>query len=87
MSFYHIRDDHPKARKTYRCDLCGLKIEKGERHTKRTGNSDGDIFSFRMHTVCDDYTDKYWRYDDWECEPCESEFLKELKIWEQEIQP
>jgi len=72
MSYSHLEDTKPKARRPHRCGLCGRSIDKGESHIKRVGVDDGDFISFRMHIYCESLT-KDWDYMDWECHD-ESEF-------------
>jgi len=64
MSWTHISDTKPKARRDYRCELCGLTIPKGIVHVKRVG-ADGELISFRMHVQCDEATRK-WSFEEWE---------------------
>lgn len=48
-----------KARKRYRCCLCGEGIDVGEIHDTRTGVVDGDGFwTMRIHTECHAYEQK-----------------------------
>lgn len=76
MSWTHLEDSTPVARKPHRCYLCNLRIEKGERHTKRTGVNDDGLDSVRMHTACVAITAD-WDEDAWESiDP--SEFRREL---------
>jgi hypothetical protein len=37
MSWPHLSDTTPKARKQYRCDICNEVIEVGEMHVARRG--------------------------------------------------
>lgn len=68
MSWTHLEDRTPKARKVYRCLLCELPIAIGERHVKRCGISEGGHYNFRMHTACEKITaDQLWDEVDWEC--------------------
>ncbi len=78
MSYTHIEDRHIKARKTYRCGLCGHAIEKGEMHIARisVGGDSGGFITFRMHGDCERVT-KGWDEFRWECDD-EWEFKKEL---------
>ena len=66
MSWQHLRDETPAARKPHRCFLCGAEIRVGERHVKRAGISDGGLDTFRMHAACEAET-KDWDETDWEC--------------------
>lgn len=54
------------ARKRYRCWYCAQSIEKGEKHTHRTGVDGGDFWTMRAHPECDDYAAEHWGYDDYE---------------------
>jgi hypothetical protein len=45
---------YPVARKEYRCEWCGEKIPRGQRHLKFTGMWEGDFQNWRMHLECDD---------------------------------
>jgi hypothetical protein len=47
----------PVARKEYRCEWCGEKILKGERHFKYAGIWEGDWQNWRMHGECKDDAD------------------------------
>jgi hypothetical protein len=44
----------PKARKEYRCEYCGQKILKGEKHYKFNGVWEGDFKNWRMHLECEE---------------------------------
>jgi hypothetical protein len=65
MSWTYLSSSHPKARKEYRCGLCGLRIRKGSRHLVISGNMDGEFVSERRHEVCASATDE-WDEMDWE---------------------
>ncbi len=66
MGWEHLSDTTPRARKTYRCFLCGEAIEIGEVHVRRSGVMDNDLISTRMHTECEAATTD-WDETDWEC--------------------
>ena len=66
MSWTHLKDTEPVARKPYRCRLCNEEISVGEKHIARTGIWEGSPVTFRMHPECEKETD-YWDDDDWEC--------------------
>lgn len=76
MSWTHFSDTKPKARKDYRCYLCGLPILKGEEHLVRRGVSEGQLVACRMHEACENLT-RQWDEDDWIYHD-ESEFRSEL---------
>lgn len=40
------------ARKEHRCCECQAPIQKGERHTVCSGKWDGEVSSYRQHTLC-----------------------------------
>lgn len=40
------------GRKEHRCDLCGCRIEKGERHRMQRNLFDGAFYVWREHLVC-----------------------------------
>ncbi len=65
MGWICLSASHPKARKVYRCGLCGLRIRKGARHLLISGKMDGDFVSERRHEVCAAATDD-WDEMDWE---------------------
>lgn len=66
MSWTHLRDERPKARKAYRCFLCGEPIPVGEVHVSRAGVRDDGLETFRMHIECKAESDN-WDPFDWEC--------------------
>lgn len=76
MPYEHLNDTNPKARKNYRCVLCGLVIAKGELHVARRGVFDGEAFTQRMHTDCETVTQD-WLAEDWENRSDELEFRQE----------
>jgi hypothetical protein len=65
MSWTHIEDSTPKAKKEYQCFLCGEVIKIGERHVRRFGYYDGDSLSSRMHVECEEES-REWDQQDWE---------------------
>ena len=65
MSWTHLEDTTPKARKEHRCYLCELPIRKGTIHVARSGVGDNGIEKFRMHAECEKIT-KPWIEQDWE---------------------
>lgn len=68
MSWYHLEDRTPKARKVYQCLLCELPIAVGEKHVERCGISERMHYNFRMHAACEKFTaDHLWDTVDWEC--------------------
>lgn len=65
MSWCHIEDTTPRARKRHRCHLCDGGIEPGEVHVKRYGIGDDGPVSTRMHVRCEALT-RDWDEGDWE---------------------
>jgi hypothetical protein len=49
---------HPAARREHRCEWCGQKILKGEKHYKFNGVWQGDFQNWRMHTECSEAWDQ-----------------------------
>lgn len=65
MSYTHLGDTRPKARKQYRCYLCHRPIDVGERHVYRKSTDDGEFVAARMHERCESLTHD-WDIDEWE---------------------
>lgn len=74
MSWRHLLDTMPTARKRHRCYLCGAQISTGDEHVRRVGVSDGKFLAFRMHKLCESLTRK-WTQHDWDCHG-EAEFME-----------
>jgi hypothetical protein len=66
MSWTHLSDTEPVARKDHECGLCGRRIPKGEKHSARRGIGDNGPETFRMHHACEARTRK-WGQMEWEC--------------------
>lgn len=66
VSWTHLEDKRPKARKPHRCYLCGLPIRVGTTHLARSGVGDGGFSTVRMHESCNALTAD-WDELDWEC--------------------
>lgn len=67
MSWHHLEDTRPKARKDYACYLCGRPILKGTEHIKRSGISERCYVTSRMHLACESVTrHQLWDDMDWE---------------------
>lgn len=60
-----IREAWPRAAKTYRCSLCDLTIEVGERHEAQTLAWEGSIYTARTHLACASRYWDYWRWTGW----------------------
>jgi hypothetical protein len=72
-----IQTTRPKARSVYCCELCGLAIQKGERHVKIVGVYDGDFASIREHEKCEAIASK-WTNAQWKDMPDPYEFRREF---------
>lgn len=80
MSWRHISDSEPKARKPYLCELCQTTIQSGEVHLARRGISEGEAITARMHKTCAART-RHWTEDQWEChDPVEFREAMEREI-------
>ena len=47
-----IKDSHPIARKEHICELCGCKINKGQKYYRQTNIYDGCIYDWIEHEEC-----------------------------------
>ena len=47
-----LKDSHPIARKEHICDLCGGKINKGQKYYRQTNLSDGCFYEWVEHEEC-----------------------------------
>ena len=65
MSWTHLEDTWPNARKRYRCYLCGKPIEIGQTYLRRKGTDCGMFVTARMHEECEKQTHD-WDATDWE---------------------
>lgn len=64
MSWLHLEDTQPKARKDHDCFLCGNIIPKGTKHISRSGIGDDGPERIHMHIECELQT-KTWKEEDW----------------------
>ena len=64
--FETINETTSKARKAYRCCICGCIIEKGTIYNYQTGMFNGQIETCRKHKECDELRRIFdvWEYDD-----------------------
>ena len=51
-----LKDSHPIARKEHTCELCGCKINKGQKYYRQTNIYDGRIYDWIEHEECRDIT-------------------------------
>ena len=47
-----LKDSHPIARKEHICDLCGGKINKGQKYYRQTNLYDGGFYEWVEHEEC-----------------------------------
>lgn len=64
MSYTHLEDTQPKARKRYVCELCRDPIEQGTVHIARRGIGEEGPETCRMHIDCEKLTHD-WEEEDW----------------------
>jgi hypothetical protein len=50
LEFYN--QTYPKARKEYKCEMCGETIHAGEVYSCETGKYEGDMFTRSLHEDC-----------------------------------
>lgn len=82
MSWHHVEDTTPRARKPHRCYVCGDPILVGEKHVRRFGYHEEGPISIRMHVECEKKTEN-WDTFDWESHtPYDADDIRE---WRQEL--
>lgn len=68
LEFYN--DKVCKARKSYKCELCGEEIAAGEQYHRQSGKYDGEFFDRCLHMTCNRMIEEYCRAEDeYEYEP------------------
>jgi hypothetical protein len=78
VSWQHVADAERKARKEYKCSLCGQRIRRLALHIVRTGFNEYGPATMRMHAVCENATQD-WDQMDWETCIDAYEFFHYLK--------
>ena len=53
MSWSMSRHSAPKARRTHRCDCCGIIIPKGFHYNRLDGVYDGEMVTTKQHPECE----------------------------------
>lgn len=53
-----IKESHPIARKEHICELCGCKINKGQKYYRQTNIYDGRIYDWIEHEECREIASK-----------------------------
>lgn len=74
-----------RAAKTHHCWYCGQRIEKGELHGRRVGESCGDFWAMRFHPECDDWAHENWSEDEWQCHESGDEFERPMTAFDPAI--
>lgn len=59
-----ITDGMRKARKDYKCDLCGEIIKKGTTYHWQKDIYDGQFYEWREHKECSELASAIWNYAD-----------------------
>ena len=73
-----IKDSHPIARKEHICELCGCKINKGQKYYRQTNVYDGRIYDWIEHEECLEIASKLDMYDECDDEGLSSEVFEEI---------
>ena len=47
-----LKESHPIARKEHLCELCGCKINKGQKYHRQTNVYDGRVYDWIEHEEC-----------------------------------
>lgn len=77
MSTFLNARNGTKARKPHRCCLCGERINVGDTQDRRTGISDGSVWTMHMHPECHAYEQKPSVVDpDWYEDTSDSAFSR-----------
>lgn len=63
-----LKESHPISRKEHICELCGGKINKGQKYHRQTNIYDGCIYDFISHEECSQIAFELDMYDN-----CDSE--------------
>ena len=73
-----IKDFHPIARKEHLCDLCGCKINKGQKYYRQTNIYDGRIYDLIEHEECHQIASELDMYDELDDEGLSPDCFKEI---------
>lgn len=57
-----IKSEFRRARKQHTCELCKLKINKGEKYSYQYVTDGGDTWSFYSHLECNFLANELWNY-------------------------
>ena len=72
-----IKESHPIARKEHLCQLCGCKINKGQKYYRQTNVYDGRIYDWIEHEECREIASELVVYD--ECDYDEGLSLEDFE--------
>ena len=59
-----IKDSHPIARKEHICELCGCRINKGQKYYRQKNVYDGRIYDWIEHEECREMASELDMYDE-----------------------
>ena len=60
-----IKEITPTARKEYYCELCGGKINKGEKYIRQTYSDGGTAYTTKSHIHCSNLCELLKMYDEY----------------------
>ena len=73
-----IKDSHPIARKEHICELCGCKINKGQKYYRQTNVYDGCIYDWIEHEECREIASELDMFGECDDEGLSSEGFEEI---------
>lgn len=50
------------AKKVHVCDLCGGKVQIGEKYQRFSGKNEGEMFDLKHHLICCEIISQYCQY-------------------------
>jgi len=63
-----LASSYPKARKAHSCDLCGLRIPKGEKYRKYGVSDVGSIQTIKNHLDCSNFMQAQLGHREWDAD-------------------
>ena len=73
-----LKDSHPIARKEHICELCGCKINKGQKYYRQTNVYDGRVYDWIEHEECCQIVSELDMYRNCDCdEGLSSDYFKD----------
>ena len=73
-----IKDSHPIARKEHICELCGCRINKGQKYYRQTNVYDGCIYDWIEHEECREIASELDMYDECDDEGLSPDCFEEI---------